>query len=248
MGTVRKVLFVFFCLTFLAGCVLAYLNLGPALPQAFQPSPQKSATQDTPAQDSPNEEPAPVLLIPVTEIQNSSEEEEKKDSLPVGKLIVTGERKQYTDALLTLRIPALNLTCSVYNGTDAETLGKMGAGLYDYAQLPGRGNRNTSMAGHRNTRRNGIITDKAPFYYIDTLKEGDFIYLSDEESIYRYLWEFCEIVEADDWSMIRTTNYSCVTITSCHPIGISDHRIVVRGILDDIIPYQEDFEFKVSVN
>lgn len=238
MSLKRKILFTFFCLMILAGSALAFQNLWPYLHRGADPIPVATFPEEP-----LNEEPPPVLEIPVAEIPP---EESVDNDLPVGNLVITKERKMYEDMTLTLVIPVLNLTCPVYSGTTTEVLSKMGAGLYDYAQLPGTGNRNTSMAGHRNTRRNGIITDRAPFYYIDRMKEGDYLYLYDDESIYRYVWEFCVVVEADDWSMIRTTGYSCITITSCHPIGISDHRIVVRGKLDEIFPYEADFEFKVS--
>ncbi|MDR0469301.1 MAG: class E sortase, partial [Peptococcaceae bacterium] len=221
------------------GSVIAIQNLLPYLLR----DPEHVAT--TPVPEEPyNDEPIPVVFIPDSEVETEAEsEEDPSSSLPVGKLVITNERKQYEDQTLTLAIPALDLTCPVYDGTSTEVLNQMGAGLYEYAQLPGRGNRNTSMAGHRNTSRFGIITDNAPFYYIDLLKEGDFLYLYDDESIFRYAWEFCEIVEQDDWDVIRTAGYPCLTITSCHPIGISDHRIIVRGRLDDIFPYQADYVF-----
>lgn len=67
------------------------------------------------------------------------------------------------------------------------------------------------------------------------LTDGDDIYLYDSEHIYRHLWEACYVVGADDWSPIYTTGYSCIAMTSCHPIGISDRRIVVCGILAAIM-------------
>lgn len=167
------------------------------------------------------------------------------DGLPVGKWVITPERKQYKDGVLTLFIPKLDVTRTIWAGTDAETLNK-GVGLYDYAQLPGEGNRNVSLAGHRNGLKNGKVTDHAPFYYIDQLTDGDYLYLYDSEHIYRYVYEWTEVVEPDDWGPIATTGYSCVTITSCEPIGISDHRIVVRAVLDEIFDYAKEFDFLAS--
>lgn len=167
------------------------------------------------------------------------------DGLPVGKWVVTAERKEYKDGALTLYIPKLDVTRTIWAGTDADTLSK-GVGLYDYAQLPGEGNRNVSLAGHRNGLKNGKITDHAPFYYIDQLTDGDYLYLYDSAHIYRYVYEWTEVVEPDDWGPIATTGYSCVTITSCEPIGISDHRIVVRAVLDGTFDYTEDFAFTAS--
>ena len=101
-----------------------------------------------------------------------------------------------------------------------------------------------SIAGHRNGRRNGIVNDKAPFYYIDTLEEGDYMYLSDKENIYRYVWHSSDIVESNDWGPIYSQGFSSLTLTSCHPIGISSHRIVVRGKLNAIFPFDDDFEYE----
>lgn len=169
------------------------------------------------------------------------------DGLPVGKWVITPERKKYVSESLTLRLPAIDVTRVVYDGTDAATLHK-GVGLYEYAQLPGEGNRNVSMAGHRNgLDKNGNITDKAPFYYVDLLKEGDYLYLTDSEHIYRYLYEDTWVVEADDWSPIATTGYSCMTLTSCTPLGVADHRIIIRALLDEIFDYSDDFDYAQHV-
>jgi LPXTG-site transpeptidase (sortase) family protein len=164
------------------------------------------------------------------------------DKLPHDKLFITSERRQYQDMDLTLIIPKLSKTLPVYNGVSTEVLNK-GVGLYDYAQLPGTGNRNVSVAGHRNTSRFGVITDNAPFYYIDRLEDGDYLYLVGKKEVYRYLYEDTKVIEADDWGPIYSQGFSCVTITSCTPIGIGSHRIVVRGRLDEIFPLTEDFSF-----
>ncbi len=184
----------------------------------------------------------PVLPVPGVSPESGAQAPVEMGGLPVGKLVITPERKSYGDGAMALRIPVLNIECTVHDGTEPEDL-RNGVGLYDYAQLPGTGNRNVSIAGHRNGISNGKVTDQAPFYYVDTLKEGDYLYLTDSEQIYRYLWESCTIVEANDWSPIYTTGYSCITLTSCHPIGISDHRIVIRGVLDGIFPLQKDFDY-----
>lgn len=171
--------------------------------------------------------------------------EVEDDGLPHDKLFITVERQNYQDEDLTLIIPKLDRVLPIYAGVTKADL-KKGVGLYDYAQLPGEGNRNVSVAGHRNTIRNGKISDAAPFYYIDTLGDGDYLYLRDDEHIYRYTYNDTEVVEADDWGPIYSQGYSCLTITSCEPIGISDHRIVVRGRLDEIFPFSDDFVYYPS--
>jgi len=226
----------YFGVLLLLGALALFIAfLSPFLNEASpSPSPSPSPSVTIAPSPSPSEAVSPS--------PSASDEPEEVDGLPVGKLVITEERKGYVDSSLTLYIPALSVKRSVHDGTDDESLSS-GVGLYDYAQLPGEGNRNVSIAGHRNGLSNGKITDHAPFYYIDTLGEGDYLYLYDSTSIYRYLYEYTEIVEADDWDPIRTTGYSCLTITSCHPIGVSDHRIVVRAKLDEIIPYDRGYAF-----
>ena len=166
--------------------------------------------------------------------------------LPVGKLIQTRERQEYVDGSLSIYIPILEMKRTIWNGTAESTLNK-GVGLYEYAQLPGEGNRNVSLAGHRNgVDKNGRITDRAPFYYVDTLREGDYLYLTGPDFIYRYLYSYTDVVTPDDWSPIYTTEESCLTITTCHPIGVSDHRMVIRAVLDEIFPYSDDFYYQAS--
>ena len=214
-----------------AACLLAALVL--LLPRGEEQEPPAQTPSPTPSlTPTPEPEPTPTETP-----------EETGDELPVGVWAITEERQAYVEDSLTLYIPCINITRAVHDGTDEATLNR-GVGLYEYAQLPGEGNRNVSMAGHRNgIDKNGNITPYAPFYYIDQVGEGDYLYLYDSEHVYRYLYEKTWVVEPDDWGPIATAGYSCITITSCTPIGVSDHRIVVRGTLDQIFDYTEDFDF-----
>ena len=165
----------------------------------------------------------------------------RRSDLPYDKLFITEERQKYKSGDLTLIIPKLSLTEAVENGTSTEAL-KKGPGLYDYAQLPGEGDRNVSIAAHRNHSNNGVISEWF-FYYIDTMCEGDYIYLTDKKKIYRYLYDQTTIVEETDWSPIYSQGVSCITLTSCEPIGVADHRIIVRGILDSIVDYDKNYTY-----
>ncbi len=186
--------------------------------------------------------PIPEMAPEPSQVAEPESGTEAGEDLPYDKLFITVERQKYKDGDLRLIIPKLEINGPVWDGTDAATLNK-GACLYDYAQLPGEGNRNVSIAGHRNGRVNGRVTDDAIFYYIDTLGEGDYLYLQDAERIYRYKYLDTFVVEADDWGPIYSQGFSCLTLTSCTPIGISDHRIIVRGALDVIVPWSGNFEF-----
>lgn len=227
---------------------LALLFYRPPAPLPPEPTPVPSAGETPVPTAAPSVTPLPVPEgTPPPEPSPAVKPAGVVDGLEVGKWYITPERKTYQDGSLTVSLPAINIIRSVVDGTDTAALNR-GVGLYEYAQLPGEGNRNVSLAGHRNgLDKNGKITDRAPFYYVDLLGEGDYLYLYDGASIYRYLYESTWVVEADDWGPIATTGESCITITSCTPIGVADHRIVVRGILDEIFPYSKDFDFLAHV-
>jgi len=230
-----------FILFSLYGC--AHTPGGDGAGTTYRQETAASGEPSAPASDLPTDEP-PSWGTDVSEAP-STEPATSDGDLPTGKLVVTKERREYKDKSLTLRIPALNVTYEVNDGTDAEAL-RVGVGLYEYAQLPGEGNRNVSIAGHRNGLSGGKVTDKAPFYYVDKLKEGDYLYLSDSNNIYRYTWEWATVIERDNWDPIRTTGYSCITLTSCHPIGTDNQRIIIRGKLDAVLPFDKDYAYPAS--
>ncbi|MDR2295283.1 MAG: sortase [Clostridiales Family XIII bacterium] len=168
------------------------------------------------------------------------------DDLPTDKLFITAERRAYREKDLRLLIPALKIDEPVYDGTDTATLNK-GACLYEVSQLPGRGNRNVSIAGHRNGVKNGRITE-IMFYHLDKLGEGDYLYLCDDEKVFRYLYKYTVTVEEDDWSEIYSKGYSSLTLTTCTPIGVADHRLIVCAALDGIFYKTEEFDFTANTS
>jgi LPXTG-site transpeptidase (sortase) family protein len=166
------------------------------------------------------------------------------DDLPTDKLFITAERRAYRAGDLNLAIPALELDEPVYDGTDTATLNK-GACLYEVSQLPGRGNRNVSIAGHRNGVKNGRITE-IMFYHLDKVGEGDYLYLYDDEKVFRYLYKYTVVVEESDWSEIYSKGYSSLTLTTCTPIGVADHRMIVCAALDGVFYKTENFDFTAN--
>lgn len=197
----------------------------------------------------PTPEPTPTDSEPLsptpTPLTYKEVLEEPEDGLPTDKVFVTDTRKGYQSGDLRLIIPKLEVDELILDGVDEQTL-LQGEGLYDYAQLPGEGRSNTSIAGHRNWIRGGKITLDQPFSFLDTLTEGDYLYLVYGENIYQYLFEYQEVVEPDEWGPIYKTDHSCVTLTTCTPVGVSDHRLIVRGALVDIIPFTDDYAYPAN--
>lgn len=144
------------------------------------------------------------------------------------------ERKKFKKSknqnILRLIIPSLNINTEVVNGTTDSAL-KYGPGLYSVAQMPGEGDRNTSIAGHRN----GIGSSWNIFYSIDKLKDGDEFYLAYKDKVYQYIYEETKIVSPDTLSVLDARGYSCLTLTSCHPIGSDKERIIVHAKLNKVI-------------
>lgn len=156
-----------------------------------------------------------------------------------GALYISEARSAYKSRSLRLIIPKLELDESILDGVTARKLAA-GDGLYPYAQLPSEENGNVSIAGHRNGLRNGRPVPSRKFYYLNTLTEGDYLYLTYDGVVYQYLWECTEVILPDNWEPIRNRGYGCITLTTCTPIGVSDHRLVVRGALVDSFPYSQD--------
>jgi sortase A len=113
----------------------------------------------------------------------------------------------------------------VVQGVSLEAL-RAGAGHYPDTPLPGEGG-NVGIAGHRTTYGR-------PFNRIDELDPGDKVILT--TPIARHVYEIARepwIVPNVDWSVIDDypNKGSWLTLTSCHPEGSDDYRIVARAQL-----------------
>ena len=176
-----------------------------------------------------------IVIEPIEEIEVLDIPQEE---WPSQELFIEKNRSEYKSGDLILNIPKLEIEYEVMNGTSQEAL-KRGPGLYEYSQLPGEGNRNVSIAGHRT----GYSDTYKVFRNLDQLEEGDFIYLYNKHKIYVYQYYDTTIVSKDDWSVIYLQGFSALTLTSCHPVGKNDQRIVVIGELYSISDYTKGYEF-----
>lgn len=131
------------------------------------------------------------------------------------------------DPLTRLEIPKLGVDVIVVEGTTASAL-RAGAGHYPKTPLPGQ-NGNVAIAGHRTTYGR-------PFNRIDELAVGDRVILT--TPVGRHVYEIARrpwVVDDQDWSVINTypKKGSFLTLTSCHPEGSADYRIIARAQLVD---------------
>ena len=195
----------------------------------------------------PPYEPPTAIELPVSpqpEIQEEPPFEDKAENEQVysaGQLLVTPDRLGYQDGEMLLSIPSigienmpvLSLPNPVEEGEDAvnDKLNE-GIGLFFCAQLPGTGNPNVSIAGHRD------IYGKE-FWYLDRLTYGDRLYLEFSGRRFEYEYVDTVIIDPNDppeviWQPMMTKEFSAITLQTCDPIGVASHRMFVTGKLIDI--------------
>ena len=146
----------------------------------------------------------------------------------VGAIQVTPEREAYNDGDLTLIIPRIDFEGPVFGMDDPDIVGEdavnavldNGVGLFYCAQMPGTGNANTSIAGHRDIKG-------SEFYFLDQITEGDLLYLIWQGKRYTYQYSHTIITDPMDWSPAFVQEDSVLTLQTCTPIGIANERMFV---------------------
>ena len=127
------------------------------------------------------------------------------------------------DALTRILIPGLDVDTIVVEGTTLSAL-EAGAGHYQDTALPcERGN--SAIAGHRTTYGK-------PFAAIDELRPGQEITL--ETPVGRCTYEVAGrpwITHPSDFKVLRQGKGSSLTLTTCHPPGSAEERLIVRAEL-----------------
>ena len=103
-----------------------------------------------------------------------------------------------------------------------------GPGHYAQTSLPGVG-RTMAIAGHR-------TTFGAPFRHIDSLRRGDPITVALPYATFHYRVFEHEIVDNDDWSIIRDRGFDTLVLSACHPLYSAAKRWVVYARLFQVDP------------
>lgn len=225
---------------FVAALIFTGCNADPA---SSQPQPSSASQSASSPQESSQS------------LQSSSQAAASEPAqllYPTDKLFVTTERLDFSQGDLVLRVPRLGLITEIVGEIDSKEKNAFLAGemtaeekaaflrndnsndllsngvmLFNLSPLPSEGNSNVTMSGHRD------ICGKE-FYYINTIADGDMIYLDYIGKTYCYEYIETKIVAADDWSSIYCKDFSCVTLISCDPIGTHLNRIVVTGKLKEV--------------
>lgn len=120
----------------------------------------------------------------------------------------------------TLSIPRLKVKSNIYVGISDEQF-NIGVGEWPGSPKPGRTG-NIVIGGHR-------TSGHRPFANIDKLKTGDAIYLQKNGKSFRYVVAQSMIVSKTAMWITKPTTTSTLTLFSCHPVGKTSHRYVVRA-------------------
>lgn len=144
-------------------------------------------------------------------------------------------------ALVRLALPSIGIETLVVSGTSPAAL-RAGAGHYPNTPKPGLTG-NSAIAGHRTTYGR-------PFNRIDEIKPGDAIWVATPIGDFKYVASgespspTCQtpagkatcITHPKDWSVIDQTPNAALTLTSCHPKGSAEKRIILRAYLAEEHP------------
>jgi len=160
------------------------------------------------------------------------------DELPPGSLHITESRRAFERGEMILLIPSIGVETLVGESTLPNGLMEM-PGLFEFSQLPGEGDINVSIAGHRD------IYDRV-FFYLDKVTRGDYLYVIHDGVVFRYLYKDTKIVDPEDWGVIKPQGFNCLTLVTCDPIGTTLNRMILRAELVDFQPLSESYILAVN--
>jgi sortase A len=122
------------------------------------------------------------------------------------------------DAIARLKVPRLDLSVVVVNGTSTGDL-RRGPGRHEESFMPGEGEL-VYVAGHRTTYG-------APFSAVDELERGDPITLELPYGTVEYRVTRHRIVDDNDLSVLESQGREELVLQACHPRFFASQRYLV---------------------
>jgi sortase A len=136
---------------------------------------------------------------------------------------IQSRRDRTGDAVGRLRMPKLDRSYVVVEGTDTDSLRK-GPGHYPKTPLPGEGG-TVGVAGHRTTYG-------APFRTVDKLKPGNELVMDMPYGRFFYRVDKVQIVNPDATWIVDKRKREMLVLSACHPLYSAAKRIVVFSHLE----------------
>lgn len=124
-----------------------------------------------------------------------------------------------------LEIPCISVNLPIYHGTDAEIL-ERGVGHLAASSIPVGGKSTHSvLTGHTGLSSAKLFTD------LTEMKKEDLFFIHVLDRILAYKVDQIFVVRPEDTrklQIVKGKDY--VTLVTCTPYGVNDHRLLVRGV------------------
>ena len=124
-----------------------------------------------------------------------------------------------------LEIPSISVNLPIYHGTDAEIL-ERGVGHLAASSIPVGGKSTHSvLTGHTGLSSAKLFTD------LTEMKKEDLFFIHVLDRILAYKVDQISVVRPEDTrklQIVKGKDY--VTLVTCTPYGVNDHRLLVRGV------------------
>lgn len=137
-----------------------------------------------------------------------------------------------------LSIPKLSLELPIYHGVEEEALSK-GVGHLPSSSLPiGSLNARVVLSAHRGLMQAELFTR------LDELEIGDCFWIKNPKETLAYQVRDIQVILPSEKSALAIEDgQDLVTLMTCTPYGINDHRLLVTG---SRIPWQENQEKRIQ--
>lgn len=134
-----------------------------------------------------------------------------------------------------LEIPCISVNLPIYHGTDAEIL-ERGVGHLAASSLPiGGKSTHSILTGHTGLSSAKLFTD------LTEMKKGDlfFIYVLDQTLAYKV--DQISVVKPENIEKLQIVDgKDYVTLVTCTPYGVNDHRLLARGVRTKYVKNQKN--------
>lgn len=97
------------------------------------------------------------------------------------------------------------------------------------SNFPGQGN-NIFLFAHSTDIESNVSKYNASFYLLNKLERGDDIYVYFADKKFKYKVENVNIVDSNDISWLKETNFERLTLQTCYPPGTIWKRLIVTAL------------------